>query len=261
MEFPLSRAAASVLEILAEAGSTNDELVRARPAPSPTDWPDLSVVATDNQTRGSRAARAQPGSRRRATRSRSRCCCGRGRPAGDGLRWTARLVPAARRPRDDARASARSCRHGVGAEVAERRADRRRKVCGILAELLPDARASSSAPASTSPSTPDELPVDTATSLAIAGASADRDADALLAAYLASFAALYRPFLAAGGDAGSQRSAAMRWSEACETRSAAPCGSSCPPATSCSARRPESTPTGGCSSMRMRASRLSPQAT
>ncbi len=52
MEFPLSREVASRFEYLAEAGSTNDVLVAHATGTDAAAWPDLSVVVTDNQTRG-----------------------------------------------------------------------------------------------------------------------------------------------------------------------------------------------------------------
>jgi BirA family biotin operon repressor/biotin-[acetyl-CoA-carboxylase] ligase len=57
--------------------------------------------------------------------------------------------------------------------------------------------------------------VETATSLSIAGAS-DTDADRILATYLHELDALYRPFLASGGDAeASGLQSAV--TDACET--------------------------------------------
>ncbi len=61
MEFPLSRAEASVLEILPEAGSTNDELVRRATGNESSNWPDLSVLATPEPDQGPRQAGSQLG--------------------------------------------------------------------------------------------------------------------------------------------------------------------------------------------------------
>jgi BirA family transcriptional regulator, biotin operon repressor / biotin---[acetyl-CoA-carboxylase] ligase len=52
MEFPLSRAVVPRFEYLDEAGSTNDVLVQHATGPDAAGWPNLSVVVTDNQTRG-----------------------------------------------------------------------------------------------------------------------------------------------------------------------------------------------------------------
>ncbi|RNE59102.1 biotin--[acetyl-CoA-carboxylase] ligase [Cryobacterium tepidiphilum] len=52
MEFPLSREVAGRFEYLVETGSTNDVLVAHATGADASGWPDLSVVVTDNQTRG-----------------------------------------------------------------------------------------------------------------------------------------------------------------------------------------------------------------
>lgn len=52
MQLPLSTAVASRLEILAECGSTNTELVSRASGLEAADWPDFSVLVTTNQTDG-----------------------------------------------------------------------------------------------------------------------------------------------------------------------------------------------------------------
>jgi BirA family biotin operon repressor/biotin-[acetyl-CoA-carboxylase] ligase len=80
--------------------------------------------------------------------------------------------------------------------------DGERKVCGVLAEAVPDpARPAVVIGVGLNVSqTADELPVPTATSLRLAGA-ATTDRDTVLRAYLRALAVRYRGFVAAGGDA------------------------------------------------------------
>ncbi|WP_345763804.1 biotin--[acetyl-CoA-carboxylase] ligase [Diaminobutyricibacter sp. McL0608] len=199
MEFPLSRAEASVLEILPEAGSTNDELVRRATGADSDGWPDFSVVATANQTRG------------RGRLGRSWVS-----PAGKSLAISVLLRP--RTPDGDALpmdslgwfpllaglAMTRSVRSVVPAGADLKWPNdvlvNDRKVCGILSELLPDVSGIVIGAGLNLTLEADELPVQTATSLMLAGAN-DTDADNLLSSYLRELDALYRPFLAARGDA------------------------------------------------------------
>ena len=214
MEFPLSQAEASVLEILPEAGSTNDELVRRATGAESEDWPDLSVVATRNQTRG------------RGRLGRSWVS-----PAGKSLAISVLLRP--RTPTGDSLPLDRLGWIPLMAGLAMTRTVRsvvpegaalkwpndvligERKVCGILSELLPDTSGVVIGAGLNLTLEIDELPVDTATSLSIAGAS-DTDPDRLLSSYLRELDSLYASFLAFSGDAvasGLQRDVA----EACGT--------------------------------------------
>lgn len=214
MEFPLSRAEASVLEILPEAGSTNDELVRRATGAEARDWPDLSVVVTDNQTRGrGRLGRSwvSPAGKSLAISVllRPRTAEGDRLPL-DSLGWFPLLAGVA---------MARAVRSVVPAGAALKWPNdvliEERKVCGILSELLPDTSGIVIGAGLNLTLEPDELPVETAISLSMAGAT-DTDPDRLLAAYLHELDALYRPFLASGGDAaasGLQRAV----SDVCET--------------------------------------------
>ena len=74
-----------------------------------------------------------------------------------------------------------------------------RKVCGILSELLPGMAGVVVGAGVNLTLEADELPVETATSLTLEGAEGV-DADAVLSAYLIQLTALYREYLAAGGD-------------------------------------------------------------
>jgi BirA family transcriptional regulator, biotin operon repressor / biotin---[acetyl-CoA-carboxylase] ligase len=78
-----------------------------------------------------------------------------------------------------------------------------RKICGVLAELVPTGDAVIVGTGVNLTLAEDELPVPTATSLALAGVSGDGDSlvDAVLGAYLAELAELLERLTAAGGDA------------------------------------------------------------
>ncbi|MFP7834058.1 biotin--[acetyl-CoA-carboxylase] ligase [Marisediminicola sp. LYQ134] len=78
-----------------------------------------------------------------------------------------------------------------------------RKVCGILAEMLPTGDGVVVGAGVNLTLAPDALPTPTSTSLAIEGAVGDVDAlaDAVLATWIIEFSRLYLPFAAAGGDA------------------------------------------------------------
>jgi BirA family biotin operon repressor/biotin-[acetyl-CoA-carboxylase] ligase len=185
VELPRAAALASRLEWLEEAGSTNTELV-ARAAAG---WPDRSVLVTDRQTAG----------RGRLGRSWTA-------PPGTSLAVSVLLRPAVPRERYGwlsllAGAAMAEALRSLGAA-----ADLKwpndvliggRKVCGILAEALPDGGAVLGAglnhriPA-------EALPVPTATSLEVEGLPTDPDV--LLAAYLERLWSLLDPFEAAGGD-------------------------------------------------------------
>jgi BirA family biotin operon repressor/biotin-[acetyl-CoA-carboxylase] ligase len=74
------------------------------------------------------------------------------------------------------------------------------KVCGILAELLPDATGLVVGAGVNVAMTPDQLPVPTATSVAIAGGAPGVD-DILLSSYLREFRRLVSDYRDAGADA------------------------------------------------------------
>ena len=197
MEFPLSRAAASVIDILPEAGSTNDELVSRATGADRADWPDLAVVVTDNQTKGrgrlGRTWVSPPGKAFAASILVRPSETGAQLPM-DRFGWFPLIAGLA---------MTRTLRTVVPAGVALKWPNDvligGRKVCGILSELLPDASGVVIGAGLNLTLESEELPVDTATSLLLAGAT-ETDADRLLAGYLREFIALYRSFLAVGGD-------------------------------------------------------------
>ncbi len=85
-----------------------------------------------------------------------------------------------------------------------------RKVCGVLAEILPDRGGVVIGAGVNVGMTVEQLPVDTATSLAIEGAEPDlADPDTVLAGYLARLRGLVEEYLAAGGDAEASGLAAL----------------------------------------------------
>ncbi len=182
---PTATAVASRLVVVDRTGSTNSDLVRAAAA-DPAGWPHLSVLATDDQVAG----------RGRLDRSWQA-------PAGTSLAASVLLRPAIAAgnfgwiPLLAGLAMTRAIR-AAGADGALKWPNDvlvgGRKVCGILAELLPGPSSSAAGGQPTTgvavvvgsgvnlAMTEAQLPVPTATSLAIEGA--DPDPDALLAAYL-----------------------------------------------------------------------------
>jgi len=238
MDLPRSSALVPRLDVLETAGSTNDELVHRASGADAASWPDLSVIVTDNQTAG----------RGRLGRSWSA-------PVGTSIAISVLLrpneapgvtaaVPAAPAfgvcpagPVTIAAGSARALpTDSFGwipllAGVAMARAVRSlgaaatlkwpndvliggRKVCGILSELLPGSDGVVVGVGLNVSIAADSLPVETATSLLVEGVIVDTDV--ALAAFLAEFTAVYRAFVAAGGDpqASGLRAAVV---EGCET--------------------------------------------
>ena len=196
MELPLSRAIASSLVLLPEAGSTNDEL-RARA----DDLPDLAVIVTDNQTAG----RGRLGREWIA-------------PAGKCLAISVLLRPRlpAGEPLEPANfgwlpliagvAMARALRPLVPGRVGLKwpndvQVDGR-KVSGLLAELLVTRDAVVLGAGVNLSLTEAELPVPTATSLTLSAATLTGDAlaDAVLSGYLAALRELYSDFVRLGAD-------------------------------------------------------------
>lgn len=197
MTLPLSTAIASSLDILPEAGSTNDEL-RSRAA----DLGDLAVVVTDNQTAG----RGRLGREWIA-------------PAGKCLAISVLLRP--RLPHGEPLepvhfgwlpliagvAMARAVRPLVSGRVGLKWPNDvqidGQKVSGLLAELLATGDAVVLGAGVNLSLTEAELPVPTATSLALSGATLEGDAlaDAVLSGYLSSLRELYTEFVRLGADA------------------------------------------------------------
>lgn len=196
MAFLASSAAAARLVVLPRAGSTNDELAERVRTGSFSDWPEFSVVITDDQTSGKgRLGRVWSA------------------PAGTMLAISVLLRPARAGilgaeakgwlPLIAGLAMTRALT-GLGAHAELKWPNdvlvEGRKVCGILSEALPgDAVILGSGVNLTL--TEEQLPVPTATSMLLAGA--ETDPDAVLAAYLVELRALYGRFAGAGGDAES----------------------------------------------------------
>lgn len=209
MAYRASSAAAARLIVLEQAGSTNDELADRVRTGSFSDWPEFSVLITDDQTSGrgrlGRAWSAPPGTMLAISVLV--------RPARAGIlgaeakSWIP-LIAGLAMTRALAARGARTELKWPNDVLIDGR-----KVCGILAEAQPgDAVIVGSGVNLTF--TADDLPVPTATSMLIAGA--DTDADVLLASYLKEFRELYERFAAAGGDA---EAAGLRpaVTEACST--------------------------------------------
>lgn len=196
MQLPLSSAIAGSLDLLPEAGSTNDE-VRARADV----LADLAVVVTDNQTAG----RGRLGREWIA-------------PAGGCLAISVLL-----RPRLPAGAPLEAANFGwlpLIAGVAMARALRTLvpgrvglkwpndvqidglKVSGLLAELLVTGDAIVLGAGVNLSLTEAQLPVPTATSLTLSGATLEGDAlaDAVLSGYLTHLRELYTEFVRLGAD-------------------------------------------------------------
>jgi BirA family biotin operon repressor/biotin-[acetyl-CoA-carboxylase] ligase len=188
------------LEVSGRTGSTNADVVRAAGA-DPGAWPDLSVLTTDHQEAGRGRLDRTWTTPARAAVAVSVLC----RPGVPQARWSwlplltgAAVVDALRRVA------------GVDAgvkwpnDVLVRDPDgEARKVCGVLAEVLPAADPADAAVVLgiglNVTQARQELPVATATSLALAGA-ATTDRDTVLRAVLRSLAAAYGRWTAAGGD-------------------------------------------------------------
>jgi BirA family biotin operon repressor/biotin-[acetyl-CoA-carboxylase] ligase len=199
-----SAALAARIAVLPSAGSTNDELIMRAGGNDP--WPSLSVVATDTQTAGrgrrGRAWVAPPGT------SLAASVLLRPDLPSEALGWIPLLTGLA-----------------VARTLAAAGADARvkwpndvllggRKVCGILAELLPGGAGVVVGIGINLTLSPDQLPVPTATSLAIEGIALT--ADEVLAGCLTELRTLVGDLQAAGGDPeGSGLRAAV--SAACDT--------------------------------------------
>ncbi|MFO7689593.1 MAG: biotin--[acetyl-CoA-carboxylase] ligase [Cryobacterium sp.] len=222
-DFPLSRALAGRFEYLAEAGSTNDVLVSHATGTDAAAWPELSVVVTDNQTRG----RGRLGRTWLAPTGKSLAISVLLRPAlPDGqplpshrLGWFPLLAGAAMTRAVQAVVTeglAATAREAANRPVAEVREEEHPhhvvtlkwpndvlidgyKVSGILSELLPDASGIVIGTGLNVSLDEHDLPTLTSTSLLLVTGAAP-SLDAVLAGYLKQLFGLYRDFLAAGAD-------------------------------------------------------------
>ncbi|QDE34409.1 biotin--[acetyl-CoA-carboxylase] ligase [Microbacterium foliorum] len=189
MELPLTAAVASHLEVLTDAGSTN-EILSERARESLTTPPHLSVLLTDNQTAGrgrlGRSWTAAPGA------SLAVSVLLRRLPSGDARGW---IPLAAGVAMADAIAE-QLPDHEVAVKWPNDVLVDGRKICGILTQATHDAVVVGTGV--NTAMTESQLPVPTATSFAVLGVAAD--ADRLLATYLRGLDELVAD-LAAAGDA------------------------------------------------------------
>lgn len=188
MDLPLTAAVAAHLEVLNDAGSTNEILSeRAR---EPLSTPHLSVLLTDNQTAGrgrlGRSWTAAPGA------SLAVSVLLRRLPSPSARGW----IPLAAGAAMANAIAGQLPDHEVAVKWPNDVLVDGRKICGILAQATPDAVIVGTGV--NTEMTESQLPVPTATSFAVLGTRAD--ADRLLAAYLRELDRLLVE-LAAVGDA------------------------------------------------------------
>ncbi len=213
MEFPLSRDTGARFEYLAEAGSTNDVLVAQATGADAAAWPDLSVVVTDNQTRG----RGRLGRTWLAPTGKSLAVSVLLRPvhagaplAVDHFGWfpllagtamtraVREVVDASMTPAVDTPDEGNPV-HEVTLKWPNDVLIDGYKVSGILSELLPDATGLVIGTGLNVSLDEHDLPTLTSTSLLLVTGSAP-NADAVLARYLTELYGLTAAFVAAGGD-------------------------------------------------------------
>ena len=200
MHLPLSSAIAARLDMLPQAGSTNDELVARA---SGGDLPHLSVLATTNQTAG-RGRLGRDWVAREGKALAVSVFLGTGAVSPDRLGWLPLLTGLA-------------MTRAVGLLVDGHEVTLKwpndvhvngLKVSGILAELVPGIGVVIGAGLNLT-MTAAELPTPTSTSLALNGWDDGRETvddamlDAALSTYLNELGSLYSAFAAAGFDAGA----------------------------------------------------------
>ena len=197
MQLPISATLSPSLDVLAEAGSTNDVLV-ARAA----DLPDLAVVVTANQTAGrGRLGRTwvAPAGRSLAISVLLRPRLPAGEPlALEHFGWLPLIAGLAMTRAITPHATGR-----VGLKWPNDVQVEGRKVSGLLAELLPTGDAVVLGAGVNLALTADELPTPVSTSLLLEGSElvGDELADAVLSAYLRELRSLVDGFLHLGADA------------------------------------------------------------
>lgn len=214
MDFALSREASGRFEFRDEVGSTNDVLVEHATGPDAAAWPDLSVVVTDNQTRGrGRLGRTwlAPTGKSLAISVLLRPVLVDGSPLPvDAFGWFPLLAGAAMTravqsvveeftvPVPDVKEE-EIPRHEVTLKWPNDVLIDGYKVSGILSELLPDAAGLIIGAGLNVALDEHDLPTLTSTSLLLVTRS-EPDPDVVLARYLTELSRLYRSFIAAGGD-------------------------------------------------------------
>ncbi|MDH6423739.1 biotin--[acetyl-CoA-carboxylase] ligase [Aurantimicrobium minutum] len=201
MELSLSTPLASKLVWLDEVGSTNTYLVAAVNAEDAQNWPDFSVVATDNQVAGKgRLGRdwSAPAGASLAVSVLLRPETPAGRPLPpESLGWFGLLAGLA---------MARACNSVLpeGKQATIKWPNdvliEGKKVCGVLSELVitPQGPALVVGAGVNIALAEADLPVPTATSLVLEGAHTTLDA--LLAAYLTEFSRITKVFVSAAGN-------------------------------------------------------------
>lgn len=212
--FTQSSDAVSRFEYLAEAGSTNDVLVGHATGADAAAWLDLSVVVTDNQTRG----RGRLGRTWLAPTGKSLAISVLLRPmlrngemlslehfgwfpllAGAAMTRAVRTVVAASEvPIQDLR-EVETPSHEVTLKWPNDVLIDGYKVSGILSELLPTADGLVIGAGLNVSLDEHDLPTLTATSLSLVTGN-NPEPDAVLAGYLTELSTLYRAFVAAEGD-------------------------------------------------------------
>ena len=212
--FTQSRGAVARFEYLAEAGSTNDVLMNHAMGADAASWPDLSVVVTDNQTRGrGRLGRTwlAPTGKSLAISVLLRPATAGGQPLSlDHFGWFPLMAGAAmtRAVRTVVEASivpvtdlreAETPAHQVALKWPNDVLIDGYKVSGILSELLPSADGLVIGAGLNVSLDEHDLPTLTSTSLSLVTGGVP-DPDAVLAGYLTELTTLYRAFMAAGGD-------------------------------------------------------------
>jgi BirA family biotin operon repressor/biotin-[acetyl-CoA-carboxylase] ligase len=232
-EFALSRQTVARFEYLPEAGSTNDVLVEHATGTDAAEWPDLSVVVTDSQTRGrGRLGRswlaptgkslaisvllrptvptASRSTASRSTASLSTASLSATEPLGaEHFGWFPLLAGAAmtiavREVVETVTATAQEAeddvpRHEVTLKWPNDVLIDGYKVSGILSELLPGADGLVIGAGLNVALDEHDLPTLTSTSLLLVTGIAP-DPDAVLARYLTELDRLYRRYLAAAAD-------------------------------------------------------------
>lgn len=218
--FEQSAALSPKFEALVETGSTNDELVARATGAAASEWPDLAVVVTDNQTRGrGRLGRTwiAPTGKALAISVLLRPVLADGRVlplehfgwfpllAGVAMTRAVREVVNAAHERRVAEAHAEGEDDLAGAPPVTLKWPNDvqisgYKVSGILSELLGDATGVVIGAGLNVSLDEHDLPTLTSTSLTLVTGK-QVSPDAVLAAYLRELSALYSAFLSADGDA------------------------------------------------------------
>ncbi len=190
LSLPAAAALVARLQVVASTGSTNADLLRAAAA-EPDGWPAPSVLASDHQTAGrGRLGRSWSAP---AGTSLAVSVLLRPRLPAERLGWLSLAAGAAMTANLRELGVAASAKWPNDVLIGDR------KVCGVLAQALPDGGGVVIGAGLNHAARPDDLPVPTATSLAIEGGP--QDPDLLVSGWLRRLLALAADFEAAGGDA------------------------------------------------------------